>query len=113
MQPALLDVGVCQPGGVIGPGLAFLFGGLVVLAIWVVWLKIGKELCAGVVEGLLESAQDAPARWRWTWYPWSSRRLADESEQHRFGFWMWLPLTLFAPLLALVLLASSVAEFGR
>jgi hypothetical protein len=98
---------------VIGPALAYLFGGLAVLSVWTVWMRIGREISAGFVESLVESAKDAPGRWRWTRHPWSSSRLSDEDERRRAGFWMWLPLTLFAPLLALVLLASAFVEFAR
>jgi hypothetical protein len=35
------------------------------------------------------------------------------TEEQRSGFWMWLPITLFLPIVAVVLLASAAVEFAR
>ncbi len=96
-----------------GPGLAYLLGGVAVVALWIMWLRVGKAVCVGFAESLVETSKSVSARWRWTMHPWSSTRLAAEAEQCRAAFWMWLPLTLSLPLLALLLLASAVVEFTQ
>jgi hypothetical protein len=98
---------------VIGAGLGYLLGGLAVLAVWLFWLRKGRALSARRVDHIYGRAQAAPARLKWTYAGWSSSRLSEPAEPGRAAFWMWLPLTLFAPVLALVLIASAVAEFRR
>jgi hypothetical protein len=98
---------------VIAAGLGYLFGGIVVVAVWLAWLLKGKVLSAQFVDDLQRRARAARAPVKWIYGVWRSPRLDDPADRERFVFWMWLPLTLFAPVLALALFASAVGKFRR
>jgi hypothetical protein len=97
---------------VIGPGLGYLAGGLLVAGLWVAWLRAGKGAAGRFVETCIRSGQAASPRWRII-NPWGSPQANDPAERRRMVFWAWLPATLFLPVFAFVLLASAVVDLTR
>jgi hypothetical protein len=98
---------------VIRAELGYLAGALTVLAVWGWWLRRGRAVTNDVVADMVTRASNAPPGWRWTWGHWSSERTRRAAEQGQAGFWMWLPLVIFLPVIAAVFLASAVAEIAR
>ena len=95
---------------VVSAALGYLAGGLAVLFGWLAWLRRGRAISDDFAADLVRKASDAPRWLGCTWGPWSSDRMRSAQEQERAGFWMWLPLVLFLPILAAVLLASAIVR---
>lgn len=97
----------------IGPGLGFLALSLFIAAVWLWWLRRGRDVSNAFAEHLVHRASAAPRSLRWTYTYWSSEWARDATRQGRTGFWLWLPLIFFLPLLTALFMASAVVEFVR
>jgi hypothetical protein len=97
--------------GVNAAGFGYLLGGLAWVAVFLFWLRSGRALSARFVDHMYARQRAAPARLKWTYL--LGPRVSHPAERSRTAFGMWLPLMLFAPVGALVFLASAVVDFRR
>lgn len=102
-----------MPSHRIGAGLGYLAVGLAFGAAWTFWVLKGRRVADDMAADLVARAASARRGFRWTYGIWGAKRMRDPDQVSRAGFWMWLPFVLFLPIIAIVLLVSSIVEFAR